>query len=78
MARIARGQEVGDSAMQAIANAVTVEQWHQAQVVVLALRFAMSLQQTALVTRLSVGWVSKQRNRFILFSSVDLPEIHAN
>ena len=29
------------------------------------LRFAMSLKQTAEVTGLSVGWVSKQRNRFI-------------
>ena len=65
MARIARGEEVVDSAMQVIANAVTVEQLRQAQAVVLPLRFAMSLEQTAAVTGLSVGWVSKQRNRFI-------------
>lgn len=65
MARIARGEEVVDSAMQVIANAVTVEQLRQAQAVVLPLRFAMSLEQTAEVTGLSVGWVSKQRNRFI-------------
>ena len=65
MARISRGEEVVDSAMQVIANAVTVEQLRQAQAVVLPLRFAMSLAQTAEVTGLSVGWVSKQRNRFI-------------
>lgn len=65
MARIARGEEVVDSAMQVIATAVTVEQLRQAQAVVLPLRFAMSLEQTAAVTGLSVGWVSKQRNRFI-------------
>ena len=65
MARIARGEEVIACAMQAIANAVTVEQLRQAQAVVLPLRFAMSLKQTAEVTGLSVGWVSKQRNRFI-------------
>lgn len=65
MARIARGEEVADSAMQAIASAVTVEQLRQAQAVVLPLRFAMSLQQTAQVTGLSIGWVSKQRNRYI-------------
>lgn len=65
MARIARGEEVVDSAMQVIANAVTVEQLRQAQAVVLPLRFAMSLEQTAAVTGLSIGWVSKQRNRFI-------------
>ena len=59
MARIARGQEVVDSAMQVIANAVTVEQLRQAQAVILPLRFAMSLKQTAEVTGVSVGWVSK-------------------
>ena len=57
MARMAHGEEVIESAMQAIANAVTVEQLRQAQAVVLPLRFSMSLQQTAEVTGLSVGWV---------------------
>lgn len=65
MARIARGEQSVDRAMQVIANAVTVEQLRQAQAVVLPLRFAMSLQQTAQVTGLSVGWVSKLRNQFI-------------
>ena len=65
MAKIARGEEFVDSAMQVIANAVTVEQLRQAQAVVLPLRFAMSLEQTAEVTGLSTEWVSKQRNRFI-------------
>jgi hypothetical protein len=65
MARIARGEEVVDSAMQVIANAVTVAQLRQAQAMVLPLRFEMSLAQTAEVTGLSIGWVSKQRNRFI-------------
>lgn len=65
MARIARGSEVVDSALQVIANAVTVEQLRQAQAVVLPLRFEMSLTQTAQVTGLSVGWVSKLRNRYI-------------
>ena len=65
MARIARGEDVVDSAMQVIANAVTVEQLRQAQAVVLPLRFSMSLKQTAEATGLSVSWVSKQRNRFI-------------
>ena len=65
MARIARGNEAVDSAMQVIANAVSVEQLRQAQAVVLPLRYSMSLEQTAQVTGLSIGWVSKQRNRFI-------------
>lgn len=65
MARIARGSEVVETALQVIANAVTVEQLRQAQAVVLPLQFKMSLEQTAKVTGLSVGWVSKLRNRFI-------------
>jgi len=65
MARIARGNEVVDSALQTIANAVTLEQLRQAQAVVLPLRFEMSLAQTAQATGLSAGWVSKLRNRFI-------------
>ena len=65
MARIARGNEVLDSALQVIATAVSVEQLRQAQAVALPLRLGMSLRQTAEVTGLSVGWVSKQRNRFI-------------
>jgi transposase len=65
MARIARGQEFADNALLAIANATTVEQLRQAQAVILPLLFAMSLEETAQVTGLSVSWVSKQRNRFI-------------
>jgi hypothetical protein len=64
--RIARGNEVVDRALQVIANAVTVEQLGQTQAVVLPLRYGLSLAQTAQVTDLSMGWVSKQRNRFIL------------
>jgi transposase len=65
MARIARGREVVEDALQAIAHAATVEQLRQAQAVVLPLLFEMSLEQTAQITGLSVSWVSKQRNRFI-------------
>ena len=61
MARIARGEEAVDRAMKVIATAVTVEQLRQAQAVVLPLRFAMSLEQTAKVTGLSVGWVEVAR-----------------
>ena len=55
MARIARAEQYVDSAMQVIANAVTVEHLRQAQAVILPLRFAMSLEQTAEVTGLSAG-----------------------
>lgn len=65
MARIARGSEVLDSALQVIASAVTLEQLRQAQAVVLPLRFGLSLKETAQITGLSAGWTSKLRNRFI-------------
>ena len=65
MARIALGQDFADDALLAIAKASTVEQLRQAQAVILPLLFAMSLEQTAQITGLSVSWVSKQRNRFI-------------
>jgi transposase len=65
MARIARGEEFVQQAMQVIATAQSVEQLRQAQAVILPLLFAMSLEQTAQITGLSVSWVSKQRNQFI-------------
>lgn len=65
MAWIARGDAVIDRALQVIANSVTLEQLSQAQAVVLPIRFRMSLKQTAQVAGLSLGWVSKLRNRFI-------------
>ena len=65
MARIARGEELVDNALRLIAQAVTVEQMRQAQAVVLPLLCGLSLEMTARVTGLSVGWVSKLRNRYI-------------
>ena len=65
MARIARGEGFTEQAIQVIASAQTLEQLRQAQAVVLPVLFAMSLEQTAQITGLSVSWVSKQRNRFI-------------
>ncbi len=57
MARIARGEEVDDRAMKVIATAVTVEQLRQVQAIVLALRSAMSLEQTAEVTGLALPFI---------------------
>ena len=65
MARIARGEKFTEQALQTIVSAQTVEQLRQAQAVILPLLFAMSLEQTARITGLSVSWVSKQRNQFI-------------
>lgn len=52
-------------AQQAIAEATTVEQLRQAQAVVLPLEHGLSLQATAQMIGLSVGWTSRLRNAFI-------------
>jgi len=65
MARIARGVEVADQARAAIAVATTVEQLRQAQAVVLPLDHGLSLEATAAIIGLSVGWTSRLRNAFI-------------
>lgn len=52
-------------ARQAIAAATTVEQLRQAQAVVLPLEHGLSLQATAQMIGLSVGWTSRLRNAFI-------------
>ncbi len=77
MARIARGDEFVDSALEVIANAVTVEQVCQASAVVLPLRFGMTLEQTAQIAGVSVGWASRLRNRFILGKPVGDGCVHA-
>jgi transposase len=77
MARIPRGDAFVDAALQSIVNAKTLEQLRQAQAVVLPLRHAMSLEETAKLIGVSRGWVSKLRNRFMqgkFVGSADLPE----
>lgn len=64
MARIARGEELIESALAVIASATTVEQLRQAQAVAMPL-CGLSLEMTAKLTGLSAGWVSKSRNRFL-------------
>lgn len=70
MPRPPRGQEVVDSALQAIASATTIEQLRQAQAVVLPLKYDMSLEQTAQAIGLSKGWVCRLRNQFITGEAV--------
>lgn len=70
MSRPPRGQDVLDSALQAIASATTIEQLRQAQAVVLPLRYGMSLEQTAQAIGLSKGWTCRLRNQFIAGDAV--------
>ena len=70
MSRPPRGQDVLDSALQAIASATTIEQLRQAQAVVLPLQYGMSLEQTAQAIGLSKGWACRLRNQFIAGGAV--------
>lgn len=65
MARTARGQEVLVAAREALKQAHTVAELRQAQAVILPLEFGFSLEQVAMVTGISKGWVCQLRNRFI-------------
>ncbi|EQD69135.1 hypothetical protein B1A_07023 [mine drainage metagenome] len=57
--------EAAKQARAAIAAAKTVEQLRQAQAVVLPLEHGLSLEATAQVIGLSVGWTSRLRNAFL-------------
>ena len=70
MSRPPRGQDVLDSALQAITSATTIEQLRQAQAVVLPLQYGMSLEQTAQAIGLSKGWACRLRNQFIAGGAV--------
>ena len=56
---------MAEQARRAIATATTMEQLRQAQAVVLPLDHGLSLEATAKVLGLSVGWTSRLRNAFI-------------
>lgn len=74
MARTARGQEVLSEAREALKQARTVEELRQAQAVILPLEFGFSLEQVAMITGISKGWVCQLRNRFIRSAGVPDPE----
>jgi transposase len=54
-----------EHAQIAVTQASTAEQLRQAQAVLLPLLHGLSLEQTAAVTGISVGWVCQLRRRFI-------------
>jgi transposase len=66
MARPVTGDQAAiEHAQHVIAQATTAEQLRQAQAVLLPLVHGLSLQETAQVTGVSVGWVCQLRRRFI-------------
>ncbi len=76
MARPVTGDEHAiEHAMLTISQATTVEQLRQAQAVVLPLVYGLSLEQTAQVTGVSLGWVCQLRRRFIAGDVAGAPEM---
>ncbi|MDR2614733.1 MAG: winged helix-turn-helix domain-containing protein [Candidatus Accumulibacter sp.] len=65
MSRPFKGEEAVVEALTVLATTKSLEQFRQAQAVVLPLRHGLSLEQTAEALGLTPGWVSHLRNRFI-------------
>lgn len=65
MARPASGREVLEQAKACLSKAKTLEEFRQAQAVILPLEFGMSVPQTAQILGISVGWACRLRTRFI-------------
>lgn len=65
MARRASGGECVEQAKACLAKARTVEGLRQAQAVVLPLEWGLSLEQTAQIIGVSVGWACQLRRRFV-------------
>jgi transposase len=65
MSRPFKGEDAVAEALTLLATTKSLEQFRQAQAVVLPLRHGLSLDQTAEVLGVTPGWVSHLRNRFI-------------
>jgi transposase len=65
MARPASGREFLAKAKEVLAKAKTVEEFRQAQALILPLEYGFSIEQVAAVTGVSRGWACQLRTRFI-------------
>lgn len=65
MARPARGKEFLAQAREILKNAKTIEEFRQAQALILPLEYGFSIKQVAAVTGISRGWACQLRTRFI-------------
>ena len=65
MVRRASGGDVLEEAKVCLRKARTVDELRQAQAVVLPLEFGLSLEKTAQVLGVSVGWACQLRRRFV-------------
>lgn len=65
MSRRSGGRDFLEIAKSSLTKAKTIEGLRKLQAVVLPLEFGFTLEQTAQATGVTVGWVSRLRNRFI-------------
>jgi transposase len=65
MSRPFKGEEAVAEALEILAKTKSLEQYRQAQAVVLPLCHGLSLEETARALGLTPRWVSQLRNRFI-------------
>ena len=65
MVRMASGGDVLEEAKECLLKARTLDELRQAQAVVLPLEFGLSLEKTAQVLGISVGWACQLRRRFV-------------
>lgn len=65
MARLAGGTEVLEQARAWVKKATTLDEFRQAQAVLLPLEMGLSLEQTAQALGVSKGWACQLRRRFI-------------
>jgi len=65
MARPAQGKEFLAQAKEMLKRAKTIEEFRQAQALILPLEYGFSIKQVADVTGISCGWACQLRTRFI-------------
>jgi transposase len=73
MARPASGKEFLAEAKGMLAKAKTIEEFRQAQALILPLEYGFSIEQVAAVTGISRGWACQLRTRFIRNAEKPVP-----
>lgn len=73
MGRPPSGLEVLERAKECLTQARTVEEFRQAQAVLLPLEYGLTMHQVAEVTGVSIGWACQLRTRFIREGKLNAP-----
>ena len=75
MARLAKGHEYLETAIQSAATAKTIDELRMAQALLMPLQFGLSLDDTSVALGISKSWVVRLRKRFgCLESGIEQPK----